>query len=210
MASTETLLAFVLAMSVFAFFPGPAILYTAAQTLARGRRAGLMAAVGLHVGGYVHVIAAALGVSAMLTHVPVAYAVLKLTGALYLIWLGIGLIRRSGSTETIPEIQDKTARRAFVESIIVEVFNPKAALFFLAFLPQFADPAASLPVALQLFILGFVTLVAFTAADLITVVMAATIAERTTGRRYIQRAFGWLGGGILVVLGARLALEARS
>lgn len=210
MAPTETLLAFLVAMSVFAFFPGPAILYTAAQTIARGRRAGIMAAIGLHVGGYVHVVAAALGLSAMLTHVPLAYAGLKLIGALYLVWLGIGLIRRSGATGAMPPVEAKSARRAFFESIAVEVFNPKAALFFLAFLPQFADPAASLPMTVQLFILGFVTLVAFTMTDLITVFMAATIADRTVDNGWAQRALGWLGGGILVALGTRLALEART
>ena len=93
MASAETLIAFFLAMIVFAVFPGPAILYTAAQTITRGRRAGFMAALGLHIGGYVHVIAAALGLSAVLTLVPTAYAILKFAGALYLVWLGVNASR---------------------------------------------------------------------------------------------------------------------
>lgn len=210
MASTETLIAFLLAMSVFAFFPGPAILYTAAQTLARGRRAGFMAAVGLHVGGYVHVFAAAFGLSAMLALVPTAYAALKIAGALYLIWLGINLIRRTGASEELPKIENKSAHRAFLESIVVEVFNPKAALFFLAFLPQFADPAAAFPIALQLIILGVVTLMAFTSADILTVLMASAIAERTGEDSPIRRWLGWLGGSILIALGARLAMDNRS
>lgn len=209
MASTETLIAFFLAMSVFAVFPGPAILYTAAQTITRGRRAGLMAALGLHIGGYVHVLAAALGLSAMLAVVPTAYAVLKVVGALYLIWLGINLIRQTNADRSIPNVEMKSARRAFFESIVVEIFNPKAALFFLAFLPQFADPAAALPVAMQLVVLGVATLMAFTAVDLLTVLMATMIVKRANRNGRIRVLLGWLGGSILVALGARLALDNR-
>lgn len=210
MASTETLIAFVLAMTVFAVFPGPAVLYTAAQTIARGRRAGLMAALGLHVGGYVHVFAAALGLSAMLQHVPAAYAALKLAGALYLIWLGLTLIWQSGRAEAMPQVAQKTARRAFLESIVVEVFNPKAALFFLAFLPQFADPSGALPIGLQLFILGVVTLMAFTTTDLVTVFLASAVAKRVAANSVWKRALGWIGGGILIGLGSKLVFDQKT
>ncbi len=206
MASTETLIAFVLAMAVFAYMPGPAILYTAAQTLARGRRAGLMAAAGLHIGGYVHVFAAALGLSAALAYVPNVYAVLKLVGALYLIWLGIQMLRQPDG-DTVPTVRYKSARKAFAESIVVEVFNPKAALFFVAFLPQFADPAGAWPVWVQLLLLGTATLVTFSSADIVTVYAASAVAARAKAGGWVRRSLKWLGGSILIGLGSKLALE---
>ena len=93
MASWETLLAFATVTLVVAYFPGPALLYTAAQTIAHGRKAGFMAMLGIHLGCYLHVFAAAFGLSAVFTHVPELYVVVKLAGSAYLIWLGIGMIR---------------------------------------------------------------------------------------------------------------------
>lgn len=206
MASTETLVAFVLAMAVFAYMPGPAILYTAAQTLARGRRAGFMAAVGLHVGGYFHVFAAALGLSAALAYVPNVYAAIKLAGAIYLIWLGIAIIRQRDDDEDAPVVKIKSARKAFMESIVVEVFNPKAALFFLAFLPQFADPAGAWPVWVQLIVLGVMTLVAFTSADIVTVFAASAISARAKAGGWLKKGLKLIGGSILIGLGSKLAL----
>ncbi len=207
MASAEKLVAFLIAMSVFAYMPGPAILYTATQTMARGRRAGFMAALGLHVGGYFHVFAAAFGLSALLLYVPTVYAAIKIAGALYLVWLGIGLLRQPGPDGDAPVLRSKSAQRAFMESIVVEVFNPKAALFFLAFLPQFADPAGAWPVWLQLSLLGVVTLAAFTSADIVTVFAASVMAARAKAGGWVQRGFKWLGGSILIVLGGKLALD---
>ncbi len=207
MASPDVLIAFVVAMAVFAYMPGPGILYTAAQTMARGRNAGYMAALGLHIGGYFHVIAAALGLSAALTYVPTVYLAIKLAGALYLIWLGIVLIRQRNRADNAQLAKIKSARKAFVESIVVEVFNPKAALFFLAFLPQFADPAGAWPVWLQLMVLGAATMVAFTSADIVTVFAASAIAARAKAGSWVQRALTCLGGSILIGLGSKLALE---
>ncbi|NNE23099.1 MAG: LysE family translocator [Rhizobiales bacterium] len=206
MASIETLLAFSLAMAVFAYMPGPAILYTAAQTLARGRRAGFMAALGLHFGGYFHVFAAALGLSAALAYVPTVYAAIKLAGALYLVWLGIALIRQCDDDAEAPVVKMKSARKAFMESIVVEVFNPKAALFFMAFLPQFVDPAGAWPVWVQLLVLGVATLMAFTSADIVTVFAASAIAARAKAGSLMRKWLKWLGGSILIGLGSRLAL----
>lgn len=207
MASADTLIAFMLAMVVFAYVPGPAILYTAAQTLARGRNAGFMAALGLHIGGYFHVCAAAFGLSALLVYVPTAYAAIKLAGALYLIWLGIALIRQPDVDGPAPAVKAKSARKAFAESIVVEVFNPKAALFFLAFLPQFADPAGAWPVWLQLIVLGIVTLAAFTSADIATVFAASAVAARAKAGGWVRKSLKWIGGTILIGLGSKLALD---
>ena len=148
MPSAELLVAFLAATAVFAYMPGPAMLYAAAQTVSRGRWAGLTASLGIHLGGYVHVVAAAAGLSVLFHAVPVLYTVVKLAGAAYLVWLGIRLIRQAGEpVGALPRVGARSARRALLESVAVEVLNPKTALFFLAFLPQFADPSAALGAA---------------------------------------------------------------
>ena len=206
MASFEVLIAFAAATAVFAYFPGPALLYTAAQTLARGRRAGFMAAFGIHIGCYAHVAAATLGLSAIFRHVPEAYLALKIVGALYLVWLGVDMLRAKPSSDQPVVTTQKSATRAFVESIVVELLNPKVAIFFIAFLPQFVDPAASLPIWLQFLILGVIVNFAFTSADVMTVLAASTVVERVRKGRAMRWA-KMAGGSILIALGAKLAVE---
>jgi threonine/homoserine/homoserine lactone efflux protein len=154
MASWETLFAFATLTLLAAYFPGPALLYTAAQTISHGRRAGFMAMLGIHLGCYLHVFAAAFGLSAVFKHVPELYVAVKLAGALYLVWLGISMIRTKLAAEGLPVAPSKTVSARLLDSFIVEVLNPKVALFFIALLPQFVDPAGSLPVWGQLLILG--------------------------------------------------------
>jgi threonine/homoserine/homoserine lactone efflux protein len=208
MASWETLASFILALGVFAYLPGPAIVYTAVQTLSRGRKCGFIAVAGLHIGGLVHIITTVLGLSAILLYVPVAYAVVKFAGAAYLVWLGIKMILSYSQTSQRPELSQKTSRHAFLESIAVEVLNPKAALFFLAFLPQFVDPVAYLPVPVQLLILGYITNLAFTSADILTVLLSSTVAGRANKNGYMQRAMRAIGGSLLIGLGLKLAVES--
>ncbi len=209
MPPIELLLPFFMSTLVFALMPGPAILYTAAQTLAHGRRGGFHAAMGIHLGGFVHVAAAAAGLSALLAHVPEVFFVLRIAGALYLIWIGLGFIlKRSGNPNEVPGSVGK-ARRAFLDSIIVEVFNPKAALFYIAFLPQFVDPAASLPVWLQLVVLGWFVNIAFTGGDIITVFFTSAAVSRMKQSGYGQRIMQWLAGSVLIGLGIKLAVTDR-
>ncbi len=208
MPALETILQFLIAAVLFAYIPGPAMLYSAAQALARGTRGGLMAVLGIHVGGYVHVIAAAAGLSVLFHAVPTLYAVVKLAGAAYLVWLGIAFFRKKAEDGAPPPAtQAKSTRRAFIESVIVDVLNPKTAIFFVAFLPQFIDPAAGLPVWAQFLILGTMTNLIFTSADIASVLLARGLAERlsrsVSARRLLERA----GGAILIGLGAHLALQ---
>ena len=206
MPSFEILIAFFAAASVFAYRPGPGTLYTAAQTIARGRRAGLMATLGLHLGGYVHVVAAAAGLSVLFHGVPVMYTVLKLVGALFLIGLGIKLIvQKTAGNDTLPALAVKSQRSAFVESVTVEVLNPKTAIFFLAFLPQFTDASAPLALWVQFLILGSIVNVMFSSADLICVFMAGAIVDRLKRSERAQKLARRLGGVLLVGLGVNLA-----
>jgi threonine/homoserine/homoserine lactone efflux protein len=210
MPSSGLFLAFLATSAIFAFVPGPAMLYAAAQALARGRWSGLMASLGIHCGGYVHVAAAAAGRSILFHAVPVLYMALKLAGAAYLIWLGAALMlakRRDEAAAPPPEA--KSGRRAFLEGIAVEALNPKTAIFFAAFLPQFIDPSASAPIWLQFLTLGTVVNLLFSTTDVICVLLAGAAVERL---RRSARAQLWMrraGGAAIVGLGVKLALQER-
>lgn len=207
MPSTELLIAFALATAIFAYMPGPAMLYTAAQTLARGRRGGLMAALGIHIGCYVHVLAAVFGLAALMKLVPEIYVGLKLVGAFYLVWLGIAMIRGARGENPAVAVSARSPKRAFVDSMLVEILNPKTAIFFVAFLPQFIDPAASLPAWAQLLILGTIVNFAFSSADIVVIVLASAAMVRLKASGMAQRVARAIGGTILIGLGARLAVE---
>ncbi len=209
MPSIDILIAFFITTAVFAFIPGPAMLYVAARTLAADRRAGLMATLGIHVGCYVHVAAAAAGLSILFHLVPTLYLAVKLAGAAYLIYLGFRMFRAArladgAGTALLPQ---KSAGRAFVESMFVEVLNPKTAIFFLAFLPQFVDQAAAFPVWLQFVILGTLVSVMFTIADIACVMAASTITKRLSRVSALQRNLQRAGGAILVGLGVHVAFQ---
>jgi len=206
MGSLELLISFTVATAIFAYVPGPAIMYTMAQTMALGRRGGLMAALGLHIGGYAHVLAAAFGLSALFQYVPELFIAIKIAGAFYLIWLGLDMIRKS-KLGKVEAIEPKSAKRAMIESITVELLNPKTALFFLAFVPQFVDPSAHYPVWVQFLILGVIVNLAFSSADLVVIWFTAAIAGRLRKGGRLAHALRVLGGTVLIGLGARLALE---
>lgn len=210
MPSIDLLIAFVIATSVFAYMPGPSMLYAAAQTIARGQRAGWYAAFGIHLGGYVHVFAAALGLAMLFKAVPVLYVMLKFGGAAYLIWLGYKMITSKASLPGSNfNVGAKNPRRAFWESVTVEVLNPKTAIFYVAFLPQFTDPTATMAIWVQLLVLGTVVNIMFSSADVLGVVLAdkvtAFFKQSGSANRISQR----LGGSILILLGLKVALSRQ-
>lgn len=207
MASTEVLFALVLATLVFAYIPGPAVLYIAAQTMSRGRKAGFMAVLGVHLADYVHVLAAAFGLSAIFRHVPELYLAMKLLGAAYLIWLGISFFRRVAPVQASAEVSPRTPMRALADSLAVELLNPKTTIFFVSFLPQFVDPSASLPLWAQFLILGVVVNLLFTSSSILTVLTASYMQAKVAANGMAQRAIRAVGGTILIGLGARIALD---
>lgn len=204
MPGAELLIAFTIATFIFGYMPGPALLYTAARTLAGGRRDGWYAALGLHVGGYVHVFAAAFGLAILFEAVPVLYTALKLIGAAYLIWLGLRILMSQTPTN-MPDA--KPTGRSFWQSAAVEILNPKTALFYLAFLPQFTDPAASLPIWAQFLILGTIVNIVFSSADVLCVVLADRFAQMMRGSGKAARWLQRVGGGILIGLGVKLVFS---
>jgi threonine/homoserine/homoserine lactone efflux protein len=156
----------------------------------------------------VHVIAAAAGLSVLFHAVPMLYMAVKFAGAAYLIWLGISLFRSKAQGDTVlPGIEAKSGRRAFFESISVEVLNPKTAIFFMAFLPQFIDASAAFPVWLQFVILGTIVNLMFSSADIVCVVLAGAVITRLRRSSHAQRLMQRAGGAMLVGLGAHLAFQ---
>jgi threonine/homoserine/homoserine lactone efflux protein len=206
MGSYELLISFALATAIFAYVPGPAIMYAMAQTMAGGRRRGYMAALGMHIGGYAHVLAAAFGLSALLHYVPELFLAVKILGALYLVWLGVGMIRKN-KWDKVDTGAPKGAKQALIESVIVELLNPKSALFYVAFVPQFVVSSAPYPVWLQFLILGVIVNLAFSSADLVVIWFTAALSDRLRRGGRLAHGLRLLGGSVLVGLGARLALE---
>jgi threonine/homoserine/homoserine lactone efflux protein len=198
---------FLLAAVVIAAIPGPGIFYVAARTLSGGRRAGIASTLGTALGGLVHVIAGGLGVSAIILASAQLFTVLKLAGALYLIWLGIRTIREAGQLPAEPT-GAIGFERAFQDGIVVEALNPKTAAFFLAFIPQFLEPAAGY-LALQFMALGLVSVTLNTFADVIVVVAASAARTGLARRPNLVRRLRQGSGLFLAGLGISLALARR-
>lgn len=210
MPGLDTLFPFLVATIVFATLPGPGLLYTAAQSMAQGRRGGFLAVAGLHVGGLVHVVAASAGLSAMFRYVPELFLAVKIAGALYLVWLGITMIRSRGSdagTAALPTPAVKSDGRMLLDSVVVEVLNPKTALFFIAFLPQFSSASASWPISMQLFVLGTFVNLCFSLVDVAVVLLASTVLRSLKSSSRMQGLVRKAGGTILAGLGVHMALS---
>lgn len=209
MPSVETLLIFTVAAMVLNLSPGPSNFFVMACSIAQGPRAGVISALGLASGAMVHVAAAALGVSAIFSYSAEAYMVLKYVGAAYLVWLGIQQFRAANAVPDTPAGRPaKSTRRLLRDGAMVEILNPKTALFFLALLPQFVDPAAG-SVTFQLFILGMITVATAIPCDLMVAFGSARIARMFLTNPAYQRAMDRLSGGILVVLGLFVAVSEK-
>lgn len=208
---TQLALFFVAAL-LLAVTPGPGIFYVAARTLAGGRGEGIASSLGTGLGGMVHVLAGALGVSAIVMTSAELFTALKFAGAAYLVWLGLRTIRSARlDVSAVPEGASAPAvgtRRAFREGVLVEALNPKTAAFFLAFVPQFVDPAAG-TVAVQFVVLGTVSVVLNTLVDIVVAVAASGIRDGAAARPGLVRRLCEVSGGAMIALGVGLALVKR-
>lgn len=187
---------FISAATLLALSPGPGMLYVLSRTLHGGRREGFLSAGGTFVGGLVHAAAAGLGLSAILMRSALAFEVVRYAGACYLIYLGISMIRnrRTSGMELSSESQ---SRRNFLQGIATEVLNPKTALFFLSFIPQFVSPADR-HMIFQFLVLGTLSVILNTAADLLVVGFAGSLAQRLADRpQFIERQRTVSGGGMI-------------
>jgi threonine/homoserine/homoserine lactone efflux protein len=209
MPPAELLIPFFVASAIFACVPGPGMLYAAAQTMAAGRRSGWYAALGFHLAGLGHIAAAAFGVSILLQVVPALFVGMKLVGAGYLIWLGVRYLTSPKPLHARGPGPNRQARRTLKDSIVVEALNPKSALFFLAFLPQFTDAAASWPVWAQIVVLGLVVNALFTVTDAILIETSHAAMRRLQASKRIALVLQRIGGGILLALGVNLAFARQ-
>ena len=194
--------------------PGPSNFYVMARAISQGSGAGLIAAAGLALGSLVHVGAAALGLSALFAASALAYEILKYAGAAYLIWLGIQAWRQSyHGVVSGPEKENgtppKPALTILKESALVEILNPKTALFFLAFLPQFADPAAG-ALTPQILVLGLIVTLTAIPCDALVAFASGSVAHTLRKSPWIQVVQERVSGSILIALGVFVAATERS
>ena len=201
MIDTSRFLIFLAAAVLLAITPGPGILYVLARSLAGGRREGIHSSLGTFLGGLFHVFAAAAGLSAILAASAVAFHTVRLAGAAYLVWLGIRMIRTRNSQ--LPLHAEAPSQGAFRQGVLTEVLNPKTALFFLSFIPQFVSPALG-HIFWQFIVLGVLSVALNTAADLVVVLLSSFLARklqtnpRFRSRQRVASGVGMIGLGAYV------------
>ena len=203
MIERSTLLTFTLLNMSFALIPGPDVICILSNSVSRGGRAGAMVCAGIACAALIHVTAASLGLTALLAAVPTAFLVLKAAGAAYLAWLGFQMVRRPASLSC--QVSTKQWTSPFTQGALSNLFNPKIALFFLAILPQFIDPFRGHP-ALQVAILGVVSLVSGTAVNLCTAALGDRARPWLLARPKFFDRLQRSAGAALVGLGIKLAL----
>jgi threonine/homoserine/homoserine lactone efflux protein len=206
-----SLLIFVSTAGLLLAIPGPAVLYIVGRSIGQGRNAGLVSALGIGVGTLVHTAAAAVGLSALLVSSATTFSVVKYLGAAYLVYLGIQRLR---SKESLAAASDTSAprvtlARVFSQGIVVNVLNPKTALFFFAFLPQFIDPARG-HVATQILSLGVLFACMGTASDSLWAIFSGSVAGWLRNNQRWMRNERYVSGGILISLGLATAFAGHS
>ena len=199
---------FLVAALILLVTPGPAVLYIVAQSIEQGRTAGVVSTLGIAVGTLFHVAAAALGVSVLLVTSAVAFNVLKYVGAAYLIYLGVRTILGSEAV-TRTDTGEKKHSRIFYQGVVVNVLNPKTALFFFAFLPQFVDISRG-SVGLQVLALGIIFVMMGICSDGVWALLAGTVGNWLRRHARVFRAQRYFAGSVLIALGVVTALSSSS
>ena len=199
---------FVVASVVLLLTPGPAVLFIVARSLEQGRSAGLVSVLGIHLGTIVHITAAAVGLSALVVSSALAFAIVKYLGAAYLIWIGIRTLMAKETDLASPIISAEPLRRVFRDGFVVNFFNPKTAIFFLAFLPQFVDPARG-AVHWQIFILGLTFMALGIVSDAMFALAAGAAGDLLRRNRRFLRFRRWFAGTSFIGLGITAALATR-
>jgi threonine/homoserine/homoserine lactone efflux protein len=207
MPSGSTIAVFSLAAVALAVVPGPAVTYIVTQSVDKGRRAGLFCALGVASGGIVHVAAATVGLSALIASSATAFTAVKLVGAAYLIVVGVRRILSREPEETVT-VAPADVRQLYVQGVIVNVLNPKTAIFFLAFLPQFVDPGRG-SVTAQVALLGTIFAAIALASDAAYALLADALAGRLRRTGAGARLRRYVTGGIFVALGVSAAVARR-
>ena len=208
MPTTETITLFIAAALALNVTPGPAIAYVMSRSFAQGRTAGLVSAIGLGTGSLLHAIGATLGLSAVVAYSPMAYPVVKYLGAAYLVYLGVGLLRQRSAPLANAVLPRLSLSRVYWQGVLTEILNPKVALFFLSFLPQFVDPARG-SVAGQTLFFGLLFHVTGVPINMLVAIAGSAIAASFSRNPLVERIRNWLSGIVLIGLGVRLALSQK-
>jgi threonine/homoserine/homoserine lactone efflux protein len=199
---------FVVASLVLLLTPGPAVLFIVARSVAQGRSAGLVSVLGIHLGTIVHIVAAAVGLSALLVSSALAFAIVKYLGAAYLIWMGVRTLLAKDPEPQAVDVPSDTLQRVFRDGFVVNLFNPKTAIFFLAFLPQFVDPARG-GVHWQIIVLGLTFMGLGMLSDGMFALVAGAAGDFLRRSRRFLRLQRWFAGVSFIGLGITAALATR-
>ncbi|MBO6538328.1 MAG: LysE family translocator [Rhizobiaceae bacterium] len=208
MIDLTTLIAYIIIVTGFVFIPGPATLLTIARATSSGTRAGLATGLGIAAGDIIHTFLAIVGISAIIAASAVLFSIIKYLGAAYLVYLGIKAILAKAPTDMSSGALPVSPRRAFHQAILAEVLNPKTALFFLAFLPQFVNPQAG-PVTVQLVTLGVIFVLLGLMSTVVFALGAGGLGNFLRRNPTVLRWQGKVVGGIYCALGVRLAMQDR-
>jgi threonine/homoserine/homoserine lactone efflux protein len=211
MPDAPTFVLFVAAALVLLVVPGPSVLYIVARSIEGGRTAGLVSVLGVQTGAMVHIAFAAVGLSAILASSAIAFSVVKWLGAAYLVWLGLRRIFGRDEEEGDVTVEPARLSRVFSQGVIVNTLNPKTALFFLAFLPQFVDPARGAAWT-QILLLGATFVILALCSDGLYALLSGTaggwLRRRMKGATF-KRGQRFVSGGILIALGAVAAVSGK-
>jgi threonine/homoserine/homoserine lactone efflux protein len=208
--SPSTIAVFCAAALSLLVLPGPAVLYIVTRSVDQGRRAGLVSVLGIHTGSVVHVAAAAVGLSALLATSAAAFTAVKLAGAAYLVVMGVRQLRsRTHDVDSAAVAPVRSLRRVYGQGVVVNVLNPKTALFFLAFLPQFVDAGRG-PAWLQIVVLGLVFIALGMCSDGTYVLVAGALSRRLRENPTFARLRDRVAGSIFVTLGVVAARARRA
>jgi threonine/homoserine/homoserine lactone efflux protein len=200
-------IAFLVAATILAITPGPGIAYVVARTVAGGRAQGLASCIGTAIGGMLHVLAAAVGLSLLVAQSALAFSLVKYLGAAYLVYLGVRMLMRKQQDAGLQTVSAPGARRALLEGILVEALNVKTALFFLAFLPQFVAPGE--PLVPQLVLMGSICVALNTLVDVIAVLAAHRLLDSGAMHTARARLMARVSGITMIGLGLFLATAKR-
>lgn len=211
MLDASTFALFVAAALVLLIVPGPSVLYIVARSVEGGRKAGLVSVLGVQTGALVHIAFATLGISAILASSALAFSVVKWLGAAYLVWLGLKRIFGPEEGEDEVFVEPTRLSRVFSQGVVVNTLNPKTALFFLAFLPQFVDPSRGAAWT-QILLLGATFVILALCSDGLYALLSGTaggwLRRRMKGATF-RRGQRFVSGGILIALGAAAAVSGK-
>ena len=199
---------FVLASIVLLLTPGPAVLFIVARSVQQGRAAGLVSVLGIHLGTIVHIAAAAVGLSALIVSSALAFGIVKYLGAAYLIWIGIRTVMTKDPDPEALVVSPEPLHRLFRDGFVVNLLNPKTAIFFLAFLPQFVDPAHG-AVHWQILVLGLTFMGLGIVSDGMFALVAGAAGDFLRRSRRFLRFQRWFAGTSFIGLGVTAALAMR-